>query len=93
MSPSKTMSVSKPAITKPSTQWHVQLFKTVLEQRSIRMGEGPESATPPDILQSHDVDPVYRAMRLFVLEADGEKCGRGVVRTVSCPLVIQNSFY
>ena len=93
------MSMSKgviPANTKPSTQWCVQLFKTLLEQRSIRMGEGPESATPPDILQSHDVDPVYRAMHLFVLEAqrvDGENCGRGVVRTVSCTLVIQNSFY
>ena len=56
------------------------------------MGEGPESATPPDILQSHDVDPVYRALE--AQRVDGEKCGRrGVVRTVSCTLVIQNSFY
>ena len=78
VSPSKTMSISKGVIsanTKPSTQWRVQLFKTLLEQRSIRMGEGPESATPPDILRSHDVDPVYRDICSKLKESTEKNAG------------------
>ena len=39
-----------------------------MTQRNSRTANNPESAIPTNILESHDVDAVCRAMRLFVLE-------------------------
>lgn len=75
VSPSKTKSVYHkaaegviPRNTQSSTNWCVCTFITWLTQRNTRTANNPESVIPTNILESHDVDAVCRAMRLFVLE-------------------------
>ena len=92
MSPSKTNSVYEkaaegviPSNTRANTNWCIRTLKTWLKQRNIRTAGNQECALSLDILESHDVDAVCRAMRLLVLEVrrvDGQRYPPATMRSL-----------
>ena len=83
-----------PANTKASTNWCVRTFNSWLEQRNHQTADNPGSAIPADIIQTHDVDAVSRAMYLFVLEArkaDRQCYPSATIRSILC-LYIDSCF-
>ena len=62
----------------------MRTFLTWLKQRNST-ADNPESAIRPDIVQSHDIDAVCKAMRYFVLEVrrvDGERYPPATIRSL-----------